>query len=366
MEYVDGEDLASLLRRIGRLPPDKALEIARELCAGLAAAHEQGVLHRDLKPANIMIDGRGRVRITDFGLAVGAEDVGRGEVAGTPAYMAPEQLAGEDASVRSDIYALGLVLYEMFTGQAGLRAASAGGMALLSTRSPDVAFELSPGIDPAVERVILRCLEKDPQGAAALGAAVAAALPGGDPLAAALAAGETPSPEMVAAAGAAKSMRPSDGVGCARRGDRRRSFLTAHPSRSRVGVAGARSPQKSPRSSPSDRGQDHPAAPATRRGRWNSALWFRHRLPNTSHGSEHDLSPGRWQDLASGSPGGYVLSGIGRAPVYSGSRFSNLSILPERVVSKDPSPSTSGMVSVPAGSGGPPTLHFRCRVPPQI
>ena len=77
MEYVDGEDLASLLRRIGRLPEDKALEIAHQLCAGVAAAHDRGVLHRDLKPANIMIDGRGQVRITDFGLAAveGAVDI---------------------------------------------------------------------------------------------------------------------------------------------------------------------------------------------------------------------------------------------------------------------------------------------------
>jgi serine/threonine protein kinase len=75
MEYVDGEDLASLLRRIGRLPPDKALEIARQLCAGLAAAHEHGVIHRDLKPANVMLDGRGKVRITDFGLAGVAADL---------------------------------------------------------------------------------------------------------------------------------------------------------------------------------------------------------------------------------------------------------------------------------------------------
>ncbi|HWZ85177.1 MAG TPA: serine/threonine-protein kinase, partial [Thermoanaerobaculia bacterium] len=117
MEYVDGEDLASLLRRIGRLPSDKALEIARELCAGLAAAHDRGVLHRDLKPANVMIDGRGRARITDFGLAVAANDVPDGEVSGTPAYMAPEVLAGKGASVRSDIYALGLVLYELSTGR---------------------------------------------------------------------------------------------------------------------------------------------------------------------------------------------------------------------------------------------------------
>src|SRR5262249_22384370 len=117
MEYVDGEDLASLLKRIGRLPPDKALDVAREICAGLAAAHDKGVLHRDLKPSNVMLDGRGRARITDFGLAVAAGEQTEGEVSGTPAYMAPEQLAGKGASVRSDVYALGLVLYELYLGR---------------------------------------------------------------------------------------------------------------------------------------------------------------------------------------------------------------------------------------------------------
>ena len=118
MEYVDGEDLGSLLRRIGRLPGDKAVEIARKLCAGLAAAHEKGVLHRDLKPANVMIDGRGQVLIMDFGLAAIAEQIQGAEVRnGTPAYMAPEQLAGREVIERSDIYSLGLVLYEMFTGK---------------------------------------------------------------------------------------------------------------------------------------------------------------------------------------------------------------------------------------------------------
>jgi serine/threonine-protein kinase len=103
MEYVDGEDLASLLRRIGRLPADKGLDIARQLCSGLTAAHARGVLHRDLKPANVMIDGRGQVRITDFGLAEVAASTGESRVvAGTPAYMAPEQFNGT-TSVQSDV-----------------------------------------------------------------------------------------------------------------------------------------------------------------------------------------------------------------------------------------------------------------------
>src|SRR5204863_5637349 len=102
MEYVDGEDLSSLLRRIGRLPGDKALEIARQLCAGLAAAHDRGVLHRDLKPQNVMVDGAGRVRIMDFSLAaIGAVTDIR---AGTPAYMAPEQLEGKEVTSRSDVW----------------------------------------------------------------------------------------------------------------------------------------------------------------------------------------------------------------------------------------------------------------------
>ena len=135
MEYVDGEDLASLLRRIGRLPPDKGLEIARKLCAGLAAAHEKGVLHRDLKPANVMLDARGQLRLTDFGLAGLAEDISGADVrSGTPAYMAPEQLAGKEATTRSDIYALGLVLYELFTGKRPHESSSLPGAAAAPPR----------------------------------------------------------------------------------------------------------------------------------------------------------------------------------------------------------------------------------------
>ena len=210
MEYVDGEDLATLLRRIGHLPSGKAIEIARQICAGLAAAHDHGVIHRDLKPANVMIDGRGKVRITDFGLAGVAGSFEAGESgAGTPAYMAPEQLAGEDPSVQSDIYALGLVLYEVFTGKRAFEAATLADLRrqreLSSPTKPSV---LVKDIDPIVERVILRCMEKDPGKRPASALQVSAALPGGDPLAAALAAGETPSPEMVAASGETEGLRP--------------------------------------------------------------------------------------------------------------------------------------------------------------
>src|SRR5207245_8948595 len=125
MEYIDGEDLAALLKKVGRLPEDRGVEMARQICRGLAAAHEQGVIHRDLKPANIMLDGRGQVRLTDFALASQAEDIRSSEVRyGTPAYQAPEQLAGHEVSVQSDLYSLGLILYEMFTGNRAFKAAS--------------------------------------------------------------------------------------------------------------------------------------------------------------------------------------------------------------------------------------------------
>ena len=210
MEYVDGEDLGSLLRRIGRLPGDKGMEIARQLCAGLAAAHREGVLHRDLKPANVMLDGRGRAVITDFGLAGFADQIQGLEVrSGTPAYMSPEQLAGKEVTVRSDIYSLGLVFYEIFTGKRAFEAETLGELVRArSEKPPSKPSSQVKDLDAAVERVILRCLEPEPPDRPTTALAVAAALPGGDPLLAALAAGETPSPEMVAAAGETEGIRP--------------------------------------------------------------------------------------------------------------------------------------------------------------
>jgi hypothetical protein len=210
MEYVDGEDLASLLKRIGRLPAQKALEISREICAGLAAAHDQGVVHRDLKPANIMIDGRGQARIMDFGLALKpAEHAQAEDPAGTPAYMAPEQLAGMGTSVRSDIYSLGLVIYELFTGRKVLEGASLEEIRrkqMTETPRPPSSYALD--INPEIDQVIIRCLARDPASRPRSVLEVAAALPGGDPLRAAMAAGRTPTPEMVAAAGKEGSLGP--------------------------------------------------------------------------------------------------------------------------------------------------------------
>ncbi len=210
MEYVDGEDLASVVRRVGRLSPDKATEVARQICAGLAAAHERGVVHRDLKPANVMLDGAGKIRITDFGLAGIAASIQGADIrAGTPAYMAPEQLAGKEVTTKSDIYSLGLILYEILTGKRAFEASTLPELIKLREQGTiSNPSTLVRDLDPLIERVILRCLEMDPAKRPVSALQVAAALPGGDPLAAALAAGETPSPEMVAAAGATEGTRP--------------------------------------------------------------------------------------------------------------------------------------------------------------
>jgi serine/threonine-protein kinase len=216
MEYVDGEDLSSLLTRIGRLPGDKALETARKICAGLAAAHDKGIIHRDLKPQNIMMNKRGEVVIMDFGLAAIADQLSGAEARnGTPAYMAPEQLKGAEVTARSDIYALGLVLYELFTGRRPYDAKTvpqllaqqeAGQLTNMSSIATD--------IDPSVEKAIRRCLDPDPLRRPPTALAVSSALPGGDPLAAALAAGETPSPELVAAAGKQEGMPLKYSIPC--------------------------------------------------------------------------------------------------------------------------------------------------------
>ena len=199
MQYVDGEDLASLLRRIGRLPVEKAIDIARDLCAGLAAAHDKGVIHRDLKPANVMIDGKGRAHITDFGLAVAMNDQQHRGIAGTPVYMAPEQLSGELVTPSSDLYALGLILYEIVSGKRMYDAASITQVAQQHLEPKPRLTSSVRDVPLPIDAIVMQCLEEDPASRPRSARHVLAALPGGDPLEAAIAAGETPSPEMVAA-----------------------------------------------------------------------------------------------------------------------------------------------------------------------
>ncbi len=208
MEWVDGEDLSTLLRRIGRLPGDKALEVARQLCVGLAAAHAEGILHRDLKPANVMIDGRGRAKIMDFGLAVHESPDDPGQVReGTPAYMAPEQLRGEAVTERSDLFSLGLILHELTTGRPAFEPRSLDALKELHSSGWQLDRTSQSGdLDPVLSQLIDRCLMPDPEARPPSAVALLGALPGQDPLAAALAAGETPSPELVAAAEASRPL----------------------------------------------------------------------------------------------------------------------------------------------------------------
>ena len=124
MEYVSGEDLKCLIRRVGQLTIGKAVAIAKQICEGLAEAHRLGVIHRDLKPQNIMIDRDGHVRIMDFGIArsMAREGPDRSQaIVGTPDYMSPEQIEGKETDHRTDIYSLGVILYEMLTGRLPLK-----------------------------------------------------------------------------------------------------------------------------------------------------------------------------------------------------------------------------------------------------
>jgi len=171
MELIQGEDLAALLRRVGRLPSSKVIDIARQLCGGLAAAHDQGVLHRDLKPANVLIDDQGIIRISDFGIAILRTSAGQHRLTGTPGYMAPEQLAeGTQLSERTDVYALGLVLYELLVGKHPYPPGS--------STPPPLPSSLVPNVDPQLERVIMQAISADPMSRPESALDIAARLPG--------------------------------------------------------------------------------------------------------------------------------------------------------------------------------------------
>jgi serine/threonine protein kinase len=166
MEFVEGESLRSVLNRFGGLPQRKTTDLALQICSGLKEAHAQGIVHRDLKPENVMIDAQGNVKIMDFGIARSMEAGTRltGSMVGTPAYMAPEQVAGKPLDYRTDIYSLGLMLYEMFTGAPAFRADNPVAVALKQMREDPVPpREVEPNVPVFAERVILKCLEKEPE-----------------------------------------------------------------------------------------------------------------------------------------------------------------------------------------------------------
>jgi hypothetical protein len=355
MEYIRGEELSSVLKRFGRLPADKATEIARQICAGLAAAHDADVLHRDLKPANVMIDENGNVRITDFGLAGLMEEFGAGAaLEGTPEYMSPEQLSGKELTARSDIYSLGLVLYEIFTGR---KAFSAGTLPELLRLRKTVSMPESPSsivkeVDPLVERVIERCLAVDPKERPASALQVAAALPGGDPLAAALAAGETPSPEMVAAAPKEGSLRPA--VAVAFLAGALTLFALCFALSGRVYLHTQVPLEKSAQAL-----QDRAGDIARKFGYdavTDYASGFNPNLEYLGYVEAHDLSPARWERLKTGHPAGIVFW-YRQSPRYLASYNR------EDVTPLDPPRTISGMANISLDTRGR-LLGFE-GVPPQ-
>jgi hypothetical protein len=353
MEFIDGEDLATLLRRIGRLAPDKAAEMARQLCAGLAAAHDRGVLHRDLKPANVMIDGRGRVRLADFGLA-GAVAADTSGLAGTPAYMAPELFAGQPTTIQSDIYALGLVLYEMFTGKPAFAGATVNEIVRQHREAtPTSVTQVVGELDPAVDRVIQRCLSKDPSERPSSALAVSAALPGGDPLAAALAAGETPSPELVAASGGVGALRPPVALGLV--GLVLAGLLVIVWLSARTQMI-----QYLPLERPPDVLADAARMVIERLGYAaapRDVAWGYTPTDYLRHIERTDTSPAKWENLRAGQPPG-VTFWYRQAPRPMSSLNA---VFGGRVTLNEPAPTVPGMVGVMLDLKG--RLHYLHAVP---
>jgi serine/threonine protein kinase len=165
MEYVKGEDLKKLIRKMGQLGAAQAIPIAKQICEGMEEAHRLGVVHRDLKPQNVMVDEDGNARIMDFGIALSLElkgITGAGVMIGTPEYMSPEQIEGMDVDQRSDIYSLGIILYEMVTGRVPFEGDTPLNIAYKHKHdTPQDPSKINARVPEELSRVILRCLEKE-------------------------------------------------------------------------------------------------------------------------------------------------------------------------------------------------------------
>lgn len=169
MEYVEGLSLRALMREPGGMPTEKALDIARQLCETLVYMHGQGVVHRDLKPENILVTADGKVKIMDFGIALDESArrltwSGLSSTIGTPDYMAPEQVSGRRGDVRTDIYSLGVILYEMLTGNLPYSGPNVYNVMRAKTADdPQPPSAFKPDIDPHLEEIVLHAIERSPR-----------------------------------------------------------------------------------------------------------------------------------------------------------------------------------------------------------
>ena len=168
MEFVEGESLGSLLKREGKLAPEQAARVIFQTAQGLATAHDKGVIHRDIKPGNLMIGARGQVKIADFGIALVTQDFSKkltstGEFVGTPGYLSPEVCLGKPVDQRSDIFSLGIVLFEMLTGRMPFTDESPLGLMLevVKAEIPDVR-QLNQEVDPELSRILAKMIAKEP------------------------------------------------------------------------------------------------------------------------------------------------------------------------------------------------------------
>jgi serine/threonine-protein kinase len=181
MEYVEGATLAELIARRGRLPPDEVVALGLQACAGLQHAHDSGLVHRDVKPQNLLVRADGTLKVSDFGIAVSNEATRittDGTILGTAAYLAPEQLSGQQVSGRVDVYGLGAVLYEALTGRRPVEVDSLAELGDAKERRPQPVRRFAPDVPPALERAVMQALERRPEARPASPAELASALDG--------------------------------------------------------------------------------------------------------------------------------------------------------------------------------------------